>query len=133
MRIITRPDFDGVVCAALLSEALDITEPVRWAEPNDIQKGHVPISSSDILANLPYHPSCALWFDHHFTNQHDQPFEGIFKIAPSAAGLIYSYYKERLGLDYNALVKATDRIDAAELTGKSPTFMRRRSIRPWKT
>ena len=28
MRIVTRPDFDGVVCAALLYETEQITEPV---------------------------------------------------------------------------------------------------------
>jgi hypothetical protein len=37
MRIVTRPDFDGVVCAVLLYEALDIKEPVKWVEPNGAQ------------------------------------------------------------------------------------------------
>lgn len=116
MRIVTRPDFDGVVCAALLSDALEIHAPVRWVEPSAVQKGEVTISSGDILANLPYHPDCALWFDHHFTNRHDRPFEGVFEIAPSAAGLIHRYYQGRFARDYSALVEAANRIDAADLT-----------------
>ncbi|MBT4364448.1 MAG: exopolyphosphatase, partial [Desulfobacteraceae bacterium] len=43
MRIVTRADFDGVVCAVILYEALDITVPVKWVEPNEIQKGLVDI------------------------------------------------------------------------------------------
>jgi oligoribonuclease NrnB/cAMP/cGMP phosphodiesterase (DHH superfamily) len=116
MRIITRPDFDGVVCAALLGDALGIVGPVVWVEPNAVQKGRVAVGPEDILANLPYHPACALWFDHHYTNRHDHPFEGVFQIAPSAAGLVYGYYKDRFTRDFSQLVEATDRIDAAGLT-----------------
>lgn len=116
MRIVTRPDFDGVVCAALLSDALDIDEPVLWVEPSAVQKGQVEIGSGDIIANLPYRPGCSLWFDHHFTNRHTHSFDGVFRIAPSAAGLIYQYYRNRFSRDYKDLVAATDRIDAADLT-----------------
>ena len=75
MRIVTRPDFDGITCAVLLYEALDITEPTLWVEPNDVQKGRIDIQGQDIIANLPYDKRCALWFDHHFTNQIDTPFD----------------------------------------------------------
>ena len=68
MRIVTRPDFDGVVCAALLCEAEDITEPVKWVEPSDMQKAMIEIRQGDIIANLPYNEKCSLWFDHHYTN-----------------------------------------------------------------
>ena len=116
MRIVTRPDFDGIVCAVLLYEALDITEPTLWVEPNDVQKGRVDILSQDIIANLPYDERCALWFDHHFTNQIDKPFKGAFEIAPSAAGIIFEYYKDRFQRDYSELVQAADKIDSANLT-----------------
>lgn len=117
MRIVTRADFDGVVCAALLSDAEDIDRPILWVEPNEMQKGRVPIQAGDIIANLPFHPACAKWFDHHVTNQVDRPFEGRFAIAPSAAGLIFDYYdKSRFGRDYSELVAQTDRIDAADLS-----------------
>ncbi|MGE0087221.1 MAG: DUF2867 domain-containing protein [Desulfococcaceae bacterium] len=116
MRIVTRPDFDGVVCAALLYEAENITSGIRWTEPNDMQKGMVEIFPGDIVANLPFHKNCALWFDHHYTNRPDIPFQGLYKIAPSAAGVIYEYYKERFTRDYGELIRHTDKIDSADLS-----------------
>jgi oligoribonuclease NrnB/cAMP/cGMP phosphodiesterase (DHH superfamily) len=116
MRIVTRPDFDGIVCAVLLFEALDIKDPVIWVEPNHVQKGLINIQNEDIIANLPYDERCAFWFDHHYTNQIDTPFKGAFKIAPSAAGIIFDYYKNRLRRDYSELVQAADKIDSADLT-----------------
>ena len=116
MRIVTRPDFDGIVCAVLLFETLDIKDPVIWVEPSHVQKGLVDIQNEDIIANLPYDARCAFWFDHHYTNQIDTPFKGAFKIAPSAAGIIFDYYKNRLQRDYSELVQAADKIDSAALT-----------------
>jgi len=115
MRILTRPDFDGVVCAVLLRDALDAEAPVVWTQPNDIQQGMMSVRSDDILANLPFDERCGLWFDHHFSNQIDQPFEGAFAIAPSAAGVIFDYYQGRFTRDFDELVTATDKIDSADL------------------
>ena len=116
MRIVTRADFDSVVCAVLLYEALDIREPVEWVEPSEIQRGLADIREGDIVANLPYHKGCSMWFDHHYTNRIDTPFEGAFEIAPSAAGIIFKYYQDRFSRDYTELVRETDRIDSADLT-----------------
>ena len=116
MRIVTRPDFDGIVCAVLLCEALNIQEPVKWVEPNELQSGLVEIRKGDILANLPYDDRCTLWFDHHYTNQIYRSYRGVFQIAPSAAGLIWAHYKDRFKRDYSELVAATDKIDSADLT-----------------
>jgi oligoribonuclease NrnB/cAMP/cGMP phosphodiesterase (DHH superfamily) len=116
MRIVTRPDFDGIVCAVLLREALNIREPVKWVEPNTLQRGLVEIHKGDIIANLPYQDNCTLWFDHHYTNRIYRPFSGAFRIAPSAAGLIYEYYKDQIKRDFSELVAAADKIDSADLT-----------------
>ena len=99
----------------LIRAAEPIDQPIKWAAPNDMQKGRVAITTDDIIANLPYHENCALWFDHHYTNRIDQPFEGLFRIAPSAAGIVYEYYKERLPHDFCELIIATDKIDSADL------------------
>ena len=115
MRIVTRPDFDGVVCAALLYEVEEITEPIYWVEPGDMQKGLVDVRPGDIVANLPFSENCSLWFDHHFTNAIQRPFAGRFKKAPSAARIIFEYYQPDLDR-FSRLIDATDRIDAAELT-----------------
>jgi oligoribonuclease NrnB/cAMP/cGMP phosphodiesterase (DHH superfamily) len=116
MRIVTRPDFDGVVCAAILYETEDITEPVKWVEPSDMQKGMIEIRTGDIIANLPYNEKCSLWFDHHYTNTISKSFNGVFKIAPSAAGIIFEYYRDKLKQDYSELIKETDKIDSADLS-----------------
>ncbi len=116
MRIVTRPDFDGIVCAVLLYEAMDIRQPVKWVEPNVLQRGLVDIRKGDIIANLPYDDRCSFWFDHHYTNRIYRSFQGVYKIAPSAAGIIFEHFKDRFKHDYGELVSATDKIDAAELS-----------------
>ncbi|MCG6909596.1 MAG: exopolyphosphatase [Deltaproteobacteria bacterium] len=116
MRIVTRPDFDGIVCAVLLYAAENIDTPVKWVSPNDMQKCRVDIRRGDIIANLPYNEKCSLWFDHHFSNKLRHAVPGSFRIAPSAAGIIFEYYRNRLTHDYADLVRETDKIDAAQLT-----------------
>jgi len=127
MRIVTRPDFDGVVCAVLLREAIDKALPILWAEPGDMQHGRVDVQDGDIVANLPFHDRCRMWFDHHYSNTPARPFEGVFEMAPSAAGLIHRYYADRLQRDHGELIRQTDKIDAADLSedevqGNSPAY-----------
>lgn len=117
MRIVTRPDFDGVVCAVLLSDALKIKQKIQWIQPSEVQKGAADIRKGDIIANLPFHEKCSLWFDHHYSNKPDLPVKGLFKLAPSAAGVIYEYYgRSRFSKNYDELVLNTDKIDSADLT-----------------
>jgi hypothetical protein len=116
MRIITRPDFDGIACAVLLCDALNIDGSIKWAEPNAMQKGLIEVQKGDIIANLPFHPNCDLWFDHHYTNRIDRPYNGVFKITPSAARIIFDYYEKRFKRDYRSFIDAADKIDSAKLT-----------------
>jgi len=118
MRIVTRPDFDGIVCAVLLKEALEEDLKIVWMEPNDIQSGRAEVQAGDILANLPCHPDAAFWFDHHVSNTPENPILGAFEIAPSAAGVVSRYYQASGKLDnrFDELVKNTDIIDSADLT-----------------
>lgn len=114
-QIITRPDFDGVVCAVLLREALGHGLPVLWAQPNQIQDRTVIVDSGDVVANLPINGKCGLWFDHHVSNEIVGPFDGIYRIAPSAAGLVFEYFKAKLSPRFKPLVEQADKIDAAQL------------------
>ena len=116
MRIVTRPDFDGVVCASLLYDILDITEPTCWISAASVQSGEWQAKSGDVIANLPYHDNCSLWFDHHASNSINKSYEGKFDVVPSAARVIFEYYKGEFSRDYTELVDATDRIDSAQLT-----------------
>jgi hypothetical protein len=115
-RIVTRPDFDGVVCAVLLKEALGKELPIAWAQPNEIQTGRFITGPDDIVANLPVRGGCALWFDHHITNKSSTPRQGLFRIAPSAARLVHEYFQSRIDRGFRELVGQADKIDAAMLT-----------------
>ncbi len=97
MRLVTRADFDGIVCGSLITLMEEI-DAYLFVEPKFMQDGMVDIRQGDIIANLPYHPNCSLWFDHHVTNK-DWPFKtsivagkGGFRLAPSAARVVYEYY-----------------------------------------
>ena len=114
-QIITRPDFDGVVCAILLKEALGRALPVRWVQPNQIQDGTLALRDHDVVANLPILDTCGMWFDHHVSNKTKTPFEGLFRIAPSAAGLVYEYFQKDIAPGFKELVNQADKIDAAQL------------------
>lgn len=115
-RIITRPDFDGVVCAVLLKEVLGDEARVIWTQPNEIQRGKIKVTPDDVVANLPLAGDVALWFDHHVSNTTNYSYKGLFRIAPSAAGLVYEYFKEELTKRFLELVRQADKIDSAQLT-----------------
>jgi hypothetical protein len=114
-RIITRPDFDGVVCAVLLKAAMGDHLTILWAQPGHMQHGQIDVGADDIIANLPFSSSCALWFDHHVSNEPQEPYKGLYRVAPSAAGLIHEYYQDKIGPSFQTLVKWTDKIDDAQL------------------
>lgn len=115
-RIITRPDFDGVVCAVLLKNALGNATPVIWTQPNDVQRGNFTLRRGDVVANLPLSGQVALWFDHHVSNTTDIPYKGLFRLAPSAARLVFDYFRERFNQGHRELVDQADKIDSAQLT-----------------
>lgn len=129
MRIVTRPDFDGIVCAMLILQATRTNAEIRWVEPHDIQADKIEILKGDILANLPYASNCDLWFDHHVSNAPKKEIppkkiKGAFDIAPSAAGVVYKYYQQKGLLDnqYDELIAQTDIIDGAFLNQDQVRF-----------
>ena len=136
MRLVTRADFDGLVCGALVTKFEKI-DSYLFVEPKFMQDGLVEVRSGDIITNLPYHPNCTLWFDHHITNtmpDFDKPImpgKGGFRLAPSAARVVYEYYTETSkGSDREGaarlqflntervkyLLQEADKIDAGQLT-----------------
>lgn len=120
MRLVTRSDFDGLACGALLLEA-GIIDHWKFAHPKDIQDGLIEIDSNDCLANVPYVPGCGLWFDHHSSeferNQLAGKFKGESRITPSCARIIYEYYggKEKFP-DFDDMMVAVDKVDSGDLT-----------------
>ncbi len=120
MRLVTRSDFDGLACGALLLEA-GIIDSWKFAHPKDIQDGLVEITENDCLANVPFVEGCGLWFDHHSSeherNQLEGKFKGESRMTPSCARIIYEYYggKERFP-QYDDLMEAVDKVDSGNLT-----------------
>jgi oligoribonuclease NrnB/cAMP/cGMP phosphodiesterase (DHH superfamily) len=120
MRLVTRSDFDGLACGALL-EALGLVDDWFFVHPKDIQDGLIKATENDILVNVPYIPGCGLWFDHHSSEDErlgkDIKFEGASKAAPSCARVIYEYYggEEKLG-NFKEMLKYVDKVDSADLT-----------------
>ena len=121
MRLVTRPDLDGLTCAVLLSRCERI-DSIALVHPQEITDRRVGVGPDDVLANLPYHPACGMWFDNHLlTDPKSIPptgFKGRYGKAPSAARLVYEHYLASQPdlARYAALVSETDRLDSAELT-----------------
>ena len=117
MRLVTRGDLDGLACAVIVTSKEKI-DSILLIHPQDVTDRRYEITKDDILANLPYHPECGKWFDHHLlTESNAKPpteFDGKYGLAPSAAQLVWDYY----GKDprFERLVLETNRLDAAQLT-----------------
>ncbi len=119
MRLVTRGDLDGVTSAVLISTIENI-DSIELIHPQDITDKKFKISGNDIMANLPYHPDCYMWFDHHqLTESNLKPphnFRGKHSISPSVSRVIYNYYSSDKLKKYEYLVNETDRFDSAQLT-----------------
>ncbi|MDR0952026.1 MAG: exopolyphosphatase [Oscillospiraceae bacterium] len=120
MRLLTRSDFDGLACGAILNE-LGMIDSIKFVHPKDIQDGVLEVTKEDILANIPYVPGCGLWFDHH-SSEHERlgqnlDFEGESRRADSAARVIYEYYGGATRLaSLEEMVLFVDKVDSAKLT-----------------
>ena len=120
-RLVTRSDFDGLVCAVLLRE-LELIDDIAFVHPKDVQDGVVEITGRDILTNLPYAPGAAMVFDHH----HSEDLRGtgreanhvILADAPSAARVVYDHFggAERFPDVPEELLAAVDQADSAAYT-----------------
>ena len=120
MRLVTRSDFDGLVCGALLRE-VGIVDSYKFVHPKDLQDGKVEVTANDVLANVPFVPGCGLWFDHHSSeeerNAHKGNFKGQCRDAPSCARIIYEYYGGEVAFpNLNEMMEAVDKIDSGNLT-----------------
>ena len=119
MRLVTRSDFDGLACGALLKEA-GLIDTFLFVHPRDLQSGLVEITSNDILANVPYVPGCGMWFDHH-TSEGERlgavSYRGMSRIAPSCARVIYDFLggPSRFPEHWNPMMEAVDKVDSANL------------------
>ncbi len=118
-RLVTRSDFDGLVCAVLLNE-LDLIDDIKFVHPKDMQDGKIEITGRDITTNLPYVASAHLAFDHHLSetirNTGERKNHIIDPEAPSAARVVYDYYggKARFPEISDEMMEAVDKADSAQ-------------------
>jgi len=118
-RLVTRSDFDGLVCAMLLKQ-IDLIDEITFVHPKDVQDGTVEITSSDITTNLPYRPEAHLVFDHHASEVlrigKDHANYIIDEKAPSAARVVYDHFggATAFPLVSAELMGAVDQADSAD-------------------
>lgn len=118
-RLVTRSDFDGLVCAVLLNE-LNLIDDIKFVHPKDMQDGKVDITERDITTNLPYVAGAHLAFDHHLSetirNTGERKNHIIHPDAPSAARVVYDYYGGKAAFPNIAddMMAAVDKADSAQ-------------------
>ena len=118
-RLLTRSDFDGLVCAVLLKE-LGMLGSIKFVHPKDVQDGKIDVTDRDILTNLPYVEGCYLCFDHHTSEEirnagvRDENYI-LSPNAPSAARVVYEHFggAERFTGIGDEMLLAVDKADSA--------------------
>ncbi len=127
-RLITRSDFDGLVCAVLLNE-LELIDDIKFVHPKDMQDGKIEVTARDITTNLPYVASAYLAFDHHeseiLRNTGERPNHIISAHAPSAARVVFDHYGGAKAFP-NITAEMMDAVDKAD----SAQFSRDEILQP---
>jgi nanoRNase/pAp phosphatase (c-di-AMP/oligoRNAs hydrolase) len=119
-RLVTRSDFDGLVCAVLLKH-LDLIDDILFVHPKDMQDGAISITGRDITTNLPYVEGAHLAFDHHSSETLRVGEMGNHVLdpeSPSASRVVYNYYggHAEFGDGFNAMMAAVDKADSAQFS-----------------
>ena len=120
-RLVTRSDFDGLVCAVLLTET-GIVDEIKFVHPKDMQDGKIEVTGNDITTNLPFVPGVHLCFDHHLSETLRNPERTDNNIvdpdALSVARVVYDYYggPSRFPAAWDDMLAAVDKADAARFT-----------------
>ena len=117
-RLITRSDFDGLVCAVLLNE-MNLIDEIKFVHPKDMQDGKIDVTPRDITTNLPYMPAAYLAFDHHLseTIRNGKHRNHIIEVdAPSAARVVYNHYGAKAAFPRitDEMMTAVDKADSAQ-------------------
>ena len=127
-RLVTRSDFDGLVCAALLQE-LEMIDDIKFVHPKDMQDGKIKITDKDITTNMPYVEGVHLAFDHHLSeiirlNGHAENYI-IESNSPSTTRVLFNYFggETKFTGKWNEILEAVDKADSAN-------FVRKEIIKP---
>lgn len=119
-RLVTRSDFDGLVCAVLMHH-LEMIDDIKFVHPKDMQDGKVETTGRDITTNLPYVPNVHLCIDHHESETIRNATSAnhvIDPTAPSAARVVWRHFggHDRFPAEWDSMLDAVDKADAAQYT-----------------
>lgn len=126
-RLVTRSDFDGLICAVLLKE-LNMIREIKFVHPKDMQDGKIEITGNDITTNLPYVAGAYLVFDHHLSetlrNKERTDNYIIDPDAPSAARVVYNHFGGASTFPNvsEAMLQAVDKADSAQFSREEILF-----------
>ncbi|MFK8083584.1 MAG: exopolyphosphatase [Granulosicoccus sp.] len=118
-RLVTRSDFDGLVCAVLLKH-LDMIDEISFVHPKDMQDGKIDITNRDITTNLPFVDGAHLVFDHHESevkrNKVQRDSYVIDADAPSAARVVWKHFGGHATFpeSWDEMMEAVDKADSAQ-------------------
>ncbi len=118
-RLVTRSDFDGLVCAVLFKH-LDMIDDITFVHPKDMQDGKIEIGAADITTNLPYCAGANLVFDHHDSEakRNDVSVDNYVMDAdaPSAARVVWKHYggHDVFPTEWDEMMEAVDKADSAQ-------------------
>ncbi len=115
-RLLTKSDFDGIVCAALLKNA-NLIDDVTFVHGFDVKNGAVEIFDEDITCNLPYSPKAKLNFRYGEIPSGENQITN--HSAKSCARVVYEYLSDA---KYNKpdlvsrLISAVDKAQSGDFT-----------------
>lgn len=118
MNLVTRSDFDGLACAAVLKE-VGLIDTWSFVHPKDLQDGLIKVTENDVLTNVPYVEGCGMWFDHHSSEKErikDIEYKGESRMEKSAARIVYEYYGGvRKMPHFEEMINYVDMVDSGSL------------------
>ena len=119
-RCVIRKDFDGLVCAVLLTK-LEIVDSYAFTTPYEVQNNIFKTEKDDVICNLPFQPGCHFWFDHHNSEtlrlKDNNGVKGLNTAAKSCAGVIWKYFQGHTTIpSLYSLVLLADKMDSGDLT-----------------
>ena len=125
--IIADGDFDGLVAAAVLKTAWP-NASVFFSHPSEIRSGDLDhlINQHTAICDLPFHPNCVLYIDHHATNrpsvEEEKKFEEKgghihWREADSAARVAYNLFLPLFNLSaLEPVMYMVDRLDGGRIS-----------------
>ena len=126
-RIVADGDLDGLLSAAILKRFWP-DAAVLFTHPAEIRSGRIDdwIGKDTALLDLPFHPDCGLYMDHHLTNkptteQEMEQLENggfiIWKDKLSAARVVFESFFDLIDLsDFDIWMDMVDRLDGGKIS-----------------